>query len=201
MTFLPLQTVSERASELIATAERAIASKADKLAPGLKEQYDAQLALYKSPNVPSVEIIVFPFNPHPTGSFLSFSMLVSFRYVLMTGANTIRPSRSAHRRLPRPQPPVLARVHRASSPPHLLTCRADQMPALQHATTADPAVEPAIDPNYLGEEVDFEILVDTAKFILKVAGTAPWQDVAERELFPGAAGATEEGLRGACIRI
>ena len=68
----------------------------------------------------------------------------------------------------------------------------------QHATTADPAVEPAIDPNYLGEEVDFEILFDAAKFILKVAGSAPWQDVAERELYPGAAAATEESHRGAC---
>ena len=74
VTFLPLQTVSDRASELIATAERTIASKADKLTPGLKEQYDAQLALYKSPNVPSVEIIVFPFNPHPTGPFPFLSL-------------------------------------------------------------------------------------------------------------------------------
>ena len=68
VTFLPLSTVSERAPELIAKAERDIASKADTLAPGLKEQYAAQLAMHKSGTVPTVEFIVFPFNPHPTGA-------------------------------------------------------------------------------------------------------------------------------------
>ena len=70
MTFLPLKTVSERAAALVEQAERAIASKADTLAPGLKEQYATTLALHKSDNVPAVEFIVFPFNPHPTGSSL-----------------------------------------------------------------------------------------------------------------------------------
>ncbi len=73
VTFLPLKTVSDRASELIETAERAIASKADTLPAGLKEQYAAQLALHKSETVPTVEFIVFPFNPHPTGSSLCSS--------------------------------------------------------------------------------------------------------------------------------
>ncbi|KAM5543788.1 hypothetical protein V8D89_002405 [Ganoderma adspersum] len=152
VTFLPLTTVSERASELIAKAERDIASKADTLAPGLKEQYAAQLAMHRSGSVPTVELIVFPFNPHPTGQ--AAPLVGVF--------------------------PVLSHpLSRGSI----------------HATTADPAVEPAIDPNYLGEEVDFEILLDAAKFVLKVAGSAPWQDVAQQELYPGAAAATEESLR------
>ncbi|KAI1787199.1 GMC oxidoreductase [Ganoderma leucocontextum] len=152
VTFLPIKAVSDRAAELIETAERDIASKADKLPAGLKEQYDAQLALYKSADVPSVEFIVFPFNPHPNGQAVPLVGLFS----------------------------ILSHPFSRGS---------------IHATTADPAVEPAIDPNYLGEQVDFEILLDAVKFSLKVAGTAPWQDAAERELFPGAAGATEESLR------
>ncbi|KAI1787208.1 GMC oxidoreductase [Ganoderma leucocontextum] len=152
LTFLPMKAFSDRAEELIEATERDIASKAGKLPPGLKEQYDVQLALYKSANVTQTELFVFPFNPHPNGPAIPMIGLC----------------------------PILSHPFSRGS---------------IHATTNDPRVEPSIDPNYFGEEVDFEVLFDAAKFVLKVADTAPWKDVAERQLLPGPAGATEEGLR------
>ncbi|PIL27210.1 hypothetical protein GSI_10354 [Ganoderma sinense ZZ0214-1] len=152
LTFLPLKSFSDRAEELLQAMEREIANKADKLPPGLKEQYDAQLALYKSENVPQMELFVFPFIPNPNGPVIPIIALC----------------------------PILSHPFSRGS---------------IHATTNDPCVEPAIDPNYFGEQIDLEVLLDGAKFILKVADSAPWKEVAERQLLPGPAGATDESLR------
>ena len=64
-TFVPLQVFSDRAGELIASLEKSLAAKADKLPPGLKEQYDVQLEMLKDSNVPDIEIVVFPVNMQP----------------------------------------------------------------------------------------------------------------------------------------
>ena len=62
---MPLQVFSDRAGELIASLEKSLAAKADKLPPGLKEQYDVQLEMLKDSNVPDIEIVVFPVNMQP----------------------------------------------------------------------------------------------------------------------------------------
>lgn len=66
-TFLPIQQFSDRAEELIKAQEARIAAKAATLPPGLKEQYEVQLEMLKKPNVPDIEILVFPFSIPPNG--------------------------------------------------------------------------------------------------------------------------------------
>ncbi|KAI0358345.1 GMC oxidoreductase [Trametes cingulata] len=67
-TFVPIQKFSDRADEIIQAQERRIAAKAAKLPPGLKEQYEIQLEMLKNPNVPDIEILIFPFSIPPNDS-------------------------------------------------------------------------------------------------------------------------------------
>lgn len=66
----------------------------------------------------------------------------------------------------------------------------------QHASSADPAVQPTIDPNYFSEGIDLEILVDALKFLRKVTTTGPWKDAAEQEVLPGPSVVSDEQMRG-----
>ncbi|TBU27836.1 hypothetical protein BD311DRAFT_723645 [Dichomitus squalens] len=67
ITFLSLHMFSDWADELIEKVEKRIEQNANKLSPGLKEQYELQLKLLKDKNVPDLEIVVFPVNVHPAG--------------------------------------------------------------------------------------------------------------------------------------
>lgn len=60
---------SDRADALIKAQERKLAENALKLPPGLKEQYEVQLELLRKPNVPDIEILVFPFSIPPHSQF------------------------------------------------------------------------------------------------------------------------------------
>ncbi|TBU39962.1 GMC oxidoreductase-domain-containing protein [Dichomitus squalens] len=62
--------------------------------------------------------------------------------------------------------------------------------------SADPKVQSTIEPNYLAEEVDMEILVESAEFIGRVTQNGPWKDVSEEELIPVANVTTDEQLGG-----
>ncbi|PIL32222.1 hypothetical protein GSI_05467 [Ganoderma sinense ZZ0214-1] len=64
-----------------------------------------------------------------------------------------------------------------------------------HANSNDPKVQPTIEPNYLEEEIDLEILLESAKFVRKVTADGPWKDVSVAELIPGSSITTEEELR------
>ena len=57
-------------------------------------------------------------------------------------------------------------------------------------------MQPTIEPNYLAEEIDFEILLDSAKFVRKITQDGPWKEVSEAELIPGPNVTTDEQLRG-----
>ncbi|TBU27831.1 GMC oxidoreductase [Dichomitus squalens] len=151
VTFLPLHTFSDRADELIEKVEKRIEQNAEKLSPGLKEQYELQLKLLKDKNVPDLEIVVFPVNVHPAGP-------------------------------PKPHIGLLPSIGHPFSRGTI------------HASSSDPKVQPTIDPNYLAEEIDIDILVESAKFIRKVTQDGPWKDVSEAELIPGANITTDEQL-------
>ena len=55
----------------------------------------------------------------------------------------------------------------------------------QHITTTDPKVDPAVDPHFLEDEIDLDILTEGFKFILKVTRSPPFSDLVEAELTPG----------------
>lgn len=58
-------------------------------------------------------------------------------------------------------------------------------PVLQHAfsrgsvhiTTTDPLVKPAVNPNYLASSFDRSVLVESVKFVRKIASTAPFSNL------------------------
>ncbi|KAI0695502.1 GMC oxidoreductase [Cerioporus squamosus] len=54
-----------------------------------------------------------------------------------------------------------------------------------HAGSNDPRDQPLIDPNYLGEDIDFDLLVDSFNFIRKAMATSEWQKYGQGELLPG----------------
>ncbi|KXN82933.1 Glucose oxidase [Leucoagaricus sp. SymC.cos] len=57
-----------------------------------------------------------------------------------------------------------------------------------HITTSDPNVQPAMDPHYLEQEIDVQILREVMKFGRKVGNTAPLKDYLDEspiELSPG----------------
>ena len=66
----------------------------------------------------------------------------------------------------------------------------------QHATSKDAKVQPEIDPNYIEDEFDLELLLDGMKFIRKLAATEAWKEISEEEFMPGKDVKTDEELRG-----
>ena len=69
----------------------------------------------------------------------------------------------------------------------------------KHATSSDPHVQPVIHPNYISEELDLAILVDSMKFVRKLTSTEEWKDVGEKEIFPGPEVDTDDKLRGRTV--
>ncbi|CDO71815.1 GMC oxidoreductase [Trametes cinnabarina] len=151
-TFIPIQTFSDRADELIAAFEKKLLEKADRLPVGLKEQYELQLKMLKDKNVPDIEIVVFPINMQP-GSFDTpfVGLLPSIGHPISRGSI--------------------------------------------HAVSKDPEVQPEIDPNYIEEDLDLELLVDALKFVRKVASEDAWKAITSGELLPGPDVATDDQIR------
>lgn len=56
-----------------------------------------------------------------------------------------------------------------------------------HVTSADPRVHPRIDPHYLEDETDLDVLSEGLKYILKVVQTPPLSDLVDVQLVPGPA--------------
>ncbi|RDX42762.1 GMC oxidoreductase [Lentinus brumalis] len=151
-TFLPVQTFSDRADEIIASFEKKLAERADKLPVGLKEQYEVQLEMLKDKNVPDIEIVVFPVNMQPGSGAPPFAGLL----------------------------PSIGRPFTRGT---------------IHAISKDPEVQPEIDPNYIEEEIDLELLVDSLKFVRKVAAQEEWKSITEGEMLPGPNVVSDEQIR------
>ena len=66
LNFIPLQTVSDRASEIISQFESKLALEHASLPVGVKEQYEYQLKMLKDPSIPDIEIMIAPFGFSPT---------------------------------------------------------------------------------------------------------------------------------------
>lgn len=63
-----------------------------------------------------------------------------------------------------------------------------------HIQSRDPMVLPAIDPNYLSNPLDLEIMVDALKFARKLAETEPLHSTIARQVEPAADVMSDEDL-------
>ena len=59
---------------------------------------------------------------------------------------------------------------------------------------------PAIDPRYYDEDIDLDIMVESFKFIRKVAQTAPFSEIVQEELLPGPTVQTDEEVYGTLFK-
>ncbi|KAH9947119.1 GMC oxidoreductase [Amylocystis lapponica] len=64
-----------------------------------------------------------------------------------------------------------------------------------HVSSADPKAQPAINPHYMGEEIDMELLLDAVKFARKVCATEPFKSLVVSEYEPGEHVVSDEDLR------
>lgn len=62
-----------------------------------------------------------------------------------------------------------------------------------HINSSDPAAKPTIDPRYLSTAYDLEATIQAAKFLRKIANTAPYKDLWVKEYDPGST--TETGAQ------
>ncbi|KAI0727770.1 GMC oxidoreductase [Fomitopsis betulina] len=77
------------------------------------------------------------------------------------------------------------------------------MPSIQHPlsrgtvhiTSPDPKKVPSIDPHYLEEEADLDVLVDIFKFTRKMSQMDPFQKLVGAEIAPGPKVETDEDIR------
>ncbi|KAL1738514.1 GMC oxidoreductase-domain-containing protein [Schizophyllum fasciatum] len=63
-----------------------------------------------------------------------------------------------------------------------------------HIQSSDPFAAPAIDPEFLSKKADLDLLVDSVRFIRKLAQTGAYQAAVVREVAPGPAVQTREAL-------
>lgn len=66
----------------------------------------------------------------------------------------------------------------------------------QHINSADPKALPTIDPHYLEEDIDVDILVEAFKFARKVAHTGPFKELTVAEVIPGPNVTEDDQIRG-----
>lgn len=60
-----------------------------------------------------------------------------------------------------------------------------------HINGSDPAAKPIIDPRYMSTAYDLEAMIQAAKFLRKIANTAPYKDLWVKEYDPGNATQTD----------
>ena len=72
-----------------------------------------------------------------------------------------------------------------------------------HASSRDPHVQPEIEPNYFADALDLDILVESLKFVRRVAAQPAWQAAAAAEVLPGPDSGLDddEKMRGACAGL
>jgi choline dehydrogenase-like flavoprotein len=64
-----------------------------------------------------------------------------------------------------------------------------------HISSPDPLAKPAIDPRFLENTVDLDILVDALKFSRKITQTAPLCEMIARETSPGPSVQTDDEMK------
>ena len=60
VSFIPIQSASERAAELVRKQKDKLVKMGDAYPPGLKESHELQIKLLEDPRVPDFEILFFP---------------------------------------------------------------------------------------------------------------------------------------------
>lgn len=61
LSFIPLQSASDRAAQLVQKQKNKLAEMGDTYPQGLKESHELQIQLLEDPRVPDFEILFFPF--------------------------------------------------------------------------------------------------------------------------------------------
>jgi hypothetical protein len=61
VSFIPIQSCSDRADQLVARQKEGLAKYGNNYPPGPKKQYELQIELLANPRVPDYEILFFPF--------------------------------------------------------------------------------------------------------------------------------------------
>ncbi|KAI5117293.1 hypothetical protein M0805_006815 [Coniferiporia weirii] len=64
-----------------------------------------------------------------------------------------------------------------------------------HASTTNPKVQPIIDPHYLEEELDLNVMVETVKFIRTLRNVEPFKNMLLGEVVPGPDCTTDEQIK------
>ncbi|KAH8111295.1 GMC oxidoreductase [Phellopilus nigrolimitatus] len=63
-----------------------------------------------------------------------------------------------------------------------------------HATSTDPHVQPDIDPHYFEEKLDLDVMVETVKFMRRLAELEPFKSFFVKEVTPGPACTTDKEI-------
>ena len=74
-----------------------------------------------------------------------------------------------------------------------MTC-ANPVHPPQHIASSDPLAAPAINPNFLSQEFDAELLVDVLKYMQKVGQSAPFSNLVAAQNFPDPSAQTVDQL-------
>ncbi|KAH8111799.1 GMC oxidoreductase, partial [Phellopilus nigrolimitatus] len=156
---LPLSAVTftpEESQKLIARQRARIQEKfeAGNLLPGLKEQYELQLAEYESGKSGNCEIAVFP------KCYIPGMAEKGKLYFTVVCANNHTFSRGTI-----------------------------------HVKSLDPHVQPEIDPHYLEDEFDLDVITESLKFARRLDSVEPFKSLIVKEVVPGPSVKTEEALR------
>ena len=161
LSFVPLQTVSPKASALIAKHRAQFEKNKDRYPQGLREQYEIQLKVLEDEDSPDVELLMFPFAfpdsfPEPMKPYCSLlsTLIHPFSRGTIVSTSSMR-------------------------------CGVSLLTVLQHIGSNDPNASPVIDPRYLEEQIDLDILVETFKFIRRVAQAEPFKQFVRAEVSPG----------------
>ncbi|VDC02256.1 unnamed protein product [Peniophora sp. CBMAI 1063] len=63
-----------------------------------------------------------------------------------------------------------------------------------HIISKDPKVDPAYNPNYFDEDIDFQTFLECVKFVRALSKISPWSDMVAAEANPGPNVTTDEQL-------
>jgi len=145
LTFLPVQTISDKSKAIVEAQVEKVKKERDGYPAGRLEQFNIQAERLKDPSLHEVEIIANPIfsgfiNKSESGKkYLSFILGVTSAW-----------SRGS-----------------------------------LHIGSKDPSAEPVMDPHYLEEMVDLELMVEIFKFTRSLTGFDPLKSVLVKEVNPG----------------
>ena len=160
MAFAPLRAISDNAASIIERKRASLAADSERYPPGLRKQYELQLQLLENGKNPALELLVLAGGARP--------MTEPEKPYMALGPNVCHP------------------WHRGTIVSNKVTVE-PAVPILKHAqhiTSTDPRATPHIDPHYLEDEFDLEILAEGFKYVRRVIETEPFKDLVKAQVLP-----------------